>query len=586
MPDLKDIKWISCFNARKDLQNFKEKALLLFALDLRFGIDDFVELASSSLTDGGDDKKADLVYIDSENGYAVIAQTYMAEKWNKKEAPANKASDLNTAASWFLNSPLEDLPKQISPHAEAIRRCIKENSIKSIYFWYVHNLPESKNVYRELKNVEKTAKTLINTNFPEAKAIEICATEVGIGILEEWYKTSQMPILVTDSFQIPISGGYEIKSNDWNAYVTAIPARWLYDNFKKYKNHIFSANIRGYLGSKKRDENINNGIKSTGKDDPEHFWVFNNGITALVNEFEENKEDDKLVISIKGISIVNGAQTTGALGSLEGPPDIKAKVPIRFVVCSKLETIQDIVKYNNTQNKITAPDFRSSDPIQTSLSTQFDKLYKIKYLARRGGYEDIVKRITNSIAAITAGQALAATHGDPEIAYNQKTYIWENDGLYSRYFNENTTARHILFVYSLLKAIEEKKIRLIEKSRAGTLTKIEISQLNFLRLRGAIILFTAALSRCLDIIINKSIPNMFDLWFKDKRMTLEEAIKTWSPIIDTGISFSDKLKDGLSDGLKNKEKIETALTTFVSLIDSIKQPAKEVFHNFSKNISS
>ncbi|MFH1459793.1 MAG: AIPR family protein, partial [Candidatus Omnitrophota bacterium] len=558
MSDLKKIKWVSCYKSRKDLHSFKENSLLFFALDLRFGIDDFVELASNSLTDGGDDKKTDLIYIDSENGYVVIAQAYISKKWDKKEAPASKASDLNTAASWILNSPLDRLPQRIFTHAEEVRRCIKENIIKSIYFWYAHNLPESKNVDKELKNVEETAKTLVAKNFPDARNVEICATEVGVETLEKWYKTSQMPILVSDTFNIPISGGYKMKAADWESYITAIPASWLYDKFKKYKGDIFSANIRGYLGSRKRDENINNGIKKTGCDDPEHFWVFNNGITALVNEFKENKNKGKLEIVIRGISIVNGAQTTGALGSLEKSPAKNAYVPIRFVVCPKLETIQNIVKYNNSQNKITAPDFRSSDSIQAYLSVQFSELYNITYLSRRGGCEDIIRRISNSISAIAAGQALAATHGFPEIAYNQKTYIWENDGLYSRFFNEKTTAQHILFVYSLLKAIEYKKLQLVRKSKAGKLTKIEENQLGFLRLRGAIILFCAAISQCLDIFIGSSIPNMFALKFKAKKISLGKAIKIWAPIIDIGISFSDKLKDGLSDGLKNKDKIESA----------------------------
>jgi hypothetical protein len=34
-----------------------------------------------------------------------------------------------------------------------------------------------------------------------------------------------------------------------------------------------------------------------------------------------------------------------------------------------------------------------------------------------------------------------------------------------RYFNQETTARHIVFAYSLFKAVGKKKMTLIEKSR-------------------------------------------------------------------------------------------------------------------------
>ena len=51
---------------------------------------------------------------------------------------------------------------------------------------------------------------------------------------------------------------------------------------------LFSANIREYLGSRRTDKNINNGIKKTAQDQPSDFWAFNNGVTALVHDFKAN----------------------------------------------------------------------------------------------------------------------------------------------------------------------------------------------------------------------------------------------------------------------------------------------------------
>ncbi|MDR5610795.1 MULTISPECIES: AIPR family protein [unclassified Arsenophonus] len=82
---------------------------------------------------------------------------------------------------------------------------------------------------------------------------------------------------------------------------------------KKHSQKIFSANVRDYLGSRSTDSNINHGIKNTIKSDTDNFWAYNNGLTILTHSYElkENK------IKVKGLSIVNGAQTTGAIGSLE-----------------------------------------------------------------------------------------------------------------------------------------------------------------------------------------------------------------------------------------------------------------------------
>jgi len=59
---------LKALEARKDLKPYGRNAHLLFALQFHFGIEDPVSTASTSITDGSDDKKADLVYIDEERG--------------------------------------------------------------------------------------------------------------------------------------------------------------------------------------------------------------------------------------------------------------------------------------------------------------------------------------------------------------------------------------------------------------------------------------------------------------------------------------------------------------------------------------
>ena len=572
--------WIPCFDSRKDLAAFKENAVMLFALILKFGIDDVVGLASASITDGGDDKKTDLIHIDTESGFAVIAQTYMAKDWNKKAAPSDKASDLNTAISWLLNSSIKDVPEILRSHAEELRQGIKDGTIKTLYIWYVHNLNESKNVAKELAVVEHTARAAIKSNFPEAEPLEIQAVEVGSGTIENWYIALQRPILVSDEFTIPIEGGYTLEGPDWKSFATTVPLKWLYEQYGKYKDDIFSANIRGYLGSRKSDANINEGIRQTGGTNPGHFWVFNNGITALVHEFRPEDKSGKPTLWIKGMSIVNGAQTTGAVGSLDVQPTSAAKVQVRFIVCSSPETIQNIVKYNNSQNKITAPDFRSSDPIQTRLMKEFAISSDLEYLARRGGSIDIKMRKRNTLPSITAGQALSALHGQPDVAYHQKSHIWESNSLYAKYFNEHTKARHVLFAYALLQAVEDKKLELMDKYKKGTLKKLEEEQLKYFRMRGSIMLFTSAIASCLEIFLDKPIPNLFRAAFKDK-MTLEKAIEAWQPIVKSSSPFNVQLKDGLLYGLKSTDKVAASINTFRSLIESTKEANKVIFNAFA-----
>jgi len=572
--------YLEAFEPRDDLKQFGPNSLTLFALQLRFGIEDIWSVGVNSITEGSDDKKADLIYIDSEKGFVVIAQSHLSQK-EKESAPANKASDLNTAVSWLINTPLDNLPPGLKTHAEELRRALKNNDISMIYIWYVHNLPESVNVDKELKTVEHTARTALESLLGK-NTISVHALEVGQSCLEAWYISLQTPILINDELKIEIPGGFEVKKSDWNAYLTVIPARWLYVCFKKYGTRLFSANIREYLGSRDTDKNINKGIQKTASTDPSHFLVFNNGITALVNSYKEEKGEKTHVI-IKGISIVNGAQTTGSIGTSKAPPAEDALVQIRFIMCNNVGTVQDIVKYNNSQNKITAPDFRSNDLVQRRLVEEFKDL-DIEYLSRRGGQEDLIRRPQNALPSIALGQVLAAFHGDPDSAYNKKTYIWEDDQLYGRLFNERTTAKHSFFAYTLFKAVERKKLELINKKDENKIKQIEEAQLAFFRNRGSTILFATAISRCLETFLDQRISNKFDIKFKNKR-TIEEATDIWYPLIQIASSFTDPLLKGLSDGIKNKDKIEESLKTFESLISSTKQANAQIFKEFSENVS-
>ena len=103
------------YKGRRDLiDNYGDNSLLLYALQLWYSIEDIVSVAAEALTDGSDDKKCDLIYIDKDSGLAVIAQAYMKKEPKETDlAKVNKASDLNTAASWVFAREVEDVPERI-----------------------------------------------------------------------------------------------------------------------------------------------------------------------------------------------------------------------------------------------------------------------------------------------------------------------------------------------------------------------------------------------------------------------------------------------------------------------------------------
>ena len=166
--------YMADFYSRTELiSQYGNNALLLYALQLRFEISDITSVASDALTDGGNDKKCDLIYVDQDMGIAVIAQGYMKQDPQANDlAPGNKASDLNTAATWVFAQNPDDVPEQIREQARLLQSSIEGNSITTVYFWYVHNLNERNNpqIKAELSAMQKSARTLIKSLFPQSDA--------------------------------------------------------------------------------------------------------------------------------------------------------------------------------------------------------------------------------------------------------------------------------------------------------------------------------------------------------------------------------------------------------------------------------
>jgi hypothetical protein len=131
----------------------ESSAYLLWALSMYLDHGDVDELAAQALTDQPNDKKIDFIFLDTDEKRLVFAQGYYSRK-SGEEAPANKASDLNTAAAWLISGDLKQVPQGLAEVIREARSAIETGEVESIELLYVHNLPESKNVSTELKTVE------------------------------------------------------------------------------------------------------------------------------------------------------------------------------------------------------------------------------------------------------------------------------------------------------------------------------------------------------------------------------------------------------------------------------------------------
>jgi AIPR protein len=276
----------------------------------------------------------------------------------------------------------------------------------------------------------------------------------------------------------------------------------------------------------------NTGIRQSAELKPDDFWVFNNGITLLTLA----KKAERDGVRLTGISIINGAQTTGSIGSIDSARyDLRdVKVLCRIIECTDPETINEIVKYNNTQNEIMTWDQYANGSEQNRIESEFGELGH-RYIRKRG-----FRTIGEKIDIEDVAQPLLAFHSRHQDANRGKNLIFDRKPLYVNAF-EGKKARHILLVYSLARAIDELKLQLKDKSSAGAIIAIEedhLSLLRNLRLKPFLIAVTA---RTLEAIIGRRVDPL-TVAFSPAAAAASangfvDLIARWGPIVEGILAF-------------------------------------------------
>jgi hypothetical protein len=450
------------------LSKYGDNALPLFAVALHLDEEDLASFATESLTDHPADKKADIIYINEAEGVACVAQGYTGKEWGKQEAPANKASDLNTAVAWLLQTPINGVPEAIRAQAKLLRDGLAQKTITKVIFAYAHNAFESHNVDTELN----TVRHLLN-GLDSIKGAEVEVVELGLRQIEALYLTSVGSIQVTDKVELPANEVISEKGPGWRAFVVSLNGAILHDLYEKHKNALFSANLRDFLGARKVSGNVNNRIKETAEGSPGNFFVLNNGITFVTKKAELDVPNARL--HIHGVSVVNGAQTTGAIHAAGAVHAKNVSVLARVVTVDNPAMISAIVAGNNTQNSIVAWDRRSNDPVQIRIRQEFQSK-GVEYVHRR----DSTRKPATSLFADQVGQMLCAFSGNLQTAIRAKADIFESDVTYNKVFPTSLSIGHVFAVQTLGWAYDRVKQDLKAKSDAGSMTDIEQRQLRLL----------------------------------------------------------------------------------------------------------
>ncbi|PFZ26687.1 AIPR family protein [Bacillus wiedmannii] len=246
----------------------------------------------------------------------------------------------------------------------------------------------------------------------------------------------------------------------YKAYYGQVAASDIAMWWEEHYPSLFSPNIRMFLG----DTNVNDNIIRTLKDEPENFWYFNNGITALCSTIKKKPIGGNTraygIFEIEDLKIVNGAQTAGAIAQATRnyPEQVgMANVSIRFIQLkdSPENFEREVTRNTNTQNKIEKRDFVSLDPEQERIKDELN-LHNIAYVFKSG--ESIVDT-QNSFDIVEATVARACNQPVIDLAVQAKREIgklWDDidKAPYKILFNSGVSSLELWKQVQILRLIE------------------------------------------------------------------------------------------------------------------------------------
>ncbi|MFC1776762.1 AIPR family protein [Pseudomonadota bacterium] len=325
------------------------------------------------------DLKADIVLEDSVRKHLVIAQCKFSTMHKKaksiEESEVNDFFNRHEAyldRDWVKKNGSEGAFDKLGDYAEKI------NDGYHIDYYFLSTAKKSERLDELV--------TLLREKIDE-NALPINLRLYDFNDLKDYYvRSKSLQESIPDEVTLQLrKGGWFEKPEPYKTIIAVVKGNSLRALYGQYREALVAFNIRSYLG----DRGINKKITETAEEDPQNFFYFNNGISAICTDFEIRGN----TLYATKLQVINGAQTIGALRRADDNDnlDVLMRITKTTSVATEKGINAEIIKYNNSQNVIKVSDFRSNDPIQlwlerrvADLKVGSGPLPKLVYVRKRG----------------------------------------------------------------------------------------------------------------------------------------------------------------------------------------------------------
>ncbi len=382
-------------------RHFETRALAALALIMTSGLE--VSQASAQITDGYHDMGLDTIYLDETQKKLFVVQS----KWRENGAGSITQEEMTNFAQGVQRVLEEDLA---GANDKIIAKSMDIDVALTQMGYQIHS------IFIHTGNQKVTDYVL----RPISQLMKKTNDEISTILLFDEFNFKDIYSFLANGQEQPGINIDDVILTNWGkvdvpfvSYYGTISAATVGEWYKNFGNALFAKNIRFYKGN----TDVNEGMKKVLLQEPEKFYYYNNGIKLLCKSIKRKAKDSTTtatgLFTLEGVSLVNGAQTTGTIGSLflDNPEQVsKAIVMIQIIDLSSVdtETATQITRLSNTQNRIENKDFAALDPEQERLRKDL-AFSHYSYLYKSG---DKITNLEKQISFDEAIVALACLNAD------------------------------------------------------------------------------------------------------------------------------------------------------------------------------
>lgn len=432
---------------------FLTRAYAAYTLRVLAQVDE--KTSAEAITDDYNDNGIDAIYYDKRNKNLWILQS----KWIKNGMGEPDLGDINKFKNGIIDLidlKFERFNDKIKSKQGYIIEALNDPSVK-IRIVLTHTGQDTFSEHNQrviddlLKDLNDPSELAIFNRFSIKQAHKSL-----IGIIEGQPINSDIMLLNWGKVEEP-----------YNAIYGTISGGDLAQIWNENRGRLFSDNIRDFIGFSE----VNEDIRQTAIHEPENFYFYNNGVTALCQTLKKKPiggGDRSLGVFVaEDLKIVNGAQTVGSIGNAyETNPEQVDKIKIFLKIISldncPPEFGLNVTKKTNTQNRVDKKDFVSLDSEQDRLKTEF-ALEGITYHLKRSNEIQIMDEKNCYVEELII--AIACSKDNVDLAVQAKREVgklWEETT--KKPYNEIITNK--LSAMKCWRAIQiQRKLNKILKSK-------------------------------------------------------------------------------------------------------------------------